>query len=186
MYINANLALCAAGSPHRCCNQALDRPAFGHTFGEVLCSFPSSASSPLAGLPHVQDFRPEAGVTAELQMIVHPEERVADFAKAGSDIISVHAEPAATVHLDRTINQVWLEHNVASHLFCLCSLAVCRLSQSIRYGWCYTQCSFTCLLPCGLALCAMFRSCQICLLHSSTDQRWPMICMQDTVCCPLH
>ena len=39
-------------------------------------------------------------------MIVHPEERVADFAKAGSDIISVHAEPAATVHLDRTINQV--------------------------------------------------------------------------------
>ena len=41
-------------------------------------------------------------------MIVHPEERVADFAKAGSDIISVHAEPAATVHLDRTINQVGL------------------------------------------------------------------------------
>ena len=40
------------------------------------------------------------------QMIVHPEERVADFAKAGSDIISVHAEPAATVHLDRTVNQV--------------------------------------------------------------------------------
>ncbi|DBA82966.1 TPA: hypothetical protein ACH3X1_006745 [Trebouxia sp. C0004] len=39
-------------------------------------------------------------------MIVHPEERVADFAKAGSDIISVHAEPAATVHLDRTINQI--------------------------------------------------------------------------------
>lgn len=44
-------------------------------------------------------------------MIVHPEERVADFAKAGSDIISVHAEPAATVHLDRTINQVWLALN---------------------------------------------------------------------------
>lgn len=43
---------------------------------------------------------------AFLQMIVHPEERVADFAKAGSDIISVHAEPAATVHLDRTIQQV--------------------------------------------------------------------------------
>lgn len=39
-------------------------------------------------------------------MIVHPEERVADFAKAGSDIISVHAEPAATVHLDRTIQQI--------------------------------------------------------------------------------
>ena len=39
-------------------------------------------------------------------MIVHPEDRVADFAKAGSDIISVHAEPSATVHLDRTIQQV--------------------------------------------------------------------------------
>ena len=55
----------------------------------------------------MQDFCPGDSVT-ELQMIVHPEERVADFAKAGSDIISVHAEPAATVHLDRTINQVWL------------------------------------------------------------------------------
>lgn len=41
-------------------------------------------------------------------MIVHPEERVADFAKAGSDIISIHAEPAATVHLDRTVNQVFM------------------------------------------------------------------------------
>ena len=101
----------------------------------------------------MQDFHSEDGVTAELQMIVHPEERVADFAKAGSDIISVHAEPAATVHLDRTINQVWLIHN----LFCLCSLAVCRLSQSTRYGWYYTQCSFTCLLPCGPALCTLFK-----------------------------
>lgn len=43
-------------------------------------------------------------------MIVHPEERVADFAKAGSDIISVHAEPAATVHLDRTVNQASIAH----------------------------------------------------------------------------
>ncbi len=57
---------------------------------------------------HLQGFNPEDNVTAGLQMIVHPEERVADFAKAGSDIISVHAEPAATVHLDRTINQVRL------------------------------------------------------------------------------
>jgi len=108
VYIIENSAFCTAGSPHCCCNQALDRPASGHTSGEVLCGFLSSASSPLAGLPHVQGFHPEDNVTAELQMIVHPEERVADFAKAGSDIISVHAEPAATVHLDRTINQVWL------------------------------------------------------------------------------
>lgn len=40
------------------------------------------------------------------QMIVEPEQRVADFAKAGADIISIHAEQSATIHLDRTINQV--------------------------------------------------------------------------------
>ena len=38
-------------------------------------------------------------------MIVEPEQRVADFAKAGADIISIHAEQSATIHLDRTINQ---------------------------------------------------------------------------------
>lgn len=41
-----------------------------------------------------------------VQMIVEPEQRVADFAKAGADIISVHAESAATIHLHRTINQI--------------------------------------------------------------------------------
>lgn len=39
-------------------------------------------------------------------MIVEPELRVADFAKAGADIISVHAEGAATIHLHRTLNQI--------------------------------------------------------------------------------
>eukprot|EP00218_Dolichomastix_sp_CCMP3274_P014767 CAMPEP_0170132862 /NCGR_PEP_ID=MMETSP0033_2-20121228/913_1 /TAXON_ID=195969 /ORGANISM="Dolichomastix tenuilepis, Strain CCMP3274" /LENGTH=266 /DNA_ID=CAMNT_0010368311 /DNA_START=18 /DNA_END=818 /DNA_ORIENTATION=+ len=39
-------------------------------------------------------------------MIVEPELRVADFAKAGADIISVHAEPAASIHLHRTVNQI--------------------------------------------------------------------------------
>jgi pentose-5-phosphate-3-epimerase len=39
-------------------------------------------------------------------MIVEPELRVADFAKAGADIISVHAEQASTIHLHRTLNQV--------------------------------------------------------------------------------
>ena len=55
-----------------------------------------------------------------VQMIVHPEERVADFAKAGSDIISVHAEPAATVHLDRTIQQVpaWQLYMAVTALSC--------------------------------------------------------------------
>ena len=40
-------------------------------------------------------------------MIVEPELRVADFAKAGADIISVHADPgASTIHLHRTVNQI--------------------------------------------------------------------------------
>lgn len=41
-----------------------------------------------------------------LQMIVEPELRVADFAKAGADIISIHAEQQSTIHLHRTVNQV--------------------------------------------------------------------------------
>jgi len=39
-------------------------------------------------------------------MIVEPELRVADFAKAGADIISIHVEGAATIHLDRVVNQI--------------------------------------------------------------------------------
>lgn len=39
-------------------------------------------------------------------MIVEPELRIPDFAKAGADIISVHAEQASTIHLHRTIGQV--------------------------------------------------------------------------------
>jgi len=39
-------------------------------------------------------------------MIVEPELRVADFAKAGADIISVHAEQTSTIHLHRTVNQI--------------------------------------------------------------------------------
>lgn len=40
------------------------------------------------------------------QMIVEPEQRVPDFIKAGADIVSVHCEQTATIHLHRTINQV--------------------------------------------------------------------------------
>lgn len=42
------------------------------------------------------------------RMIVEPDQRVADFAKAGSDIITVHAEQSATIHLHRLIGQVYL------------------------------------------------------------------------------
>jgi pentose-5-phosphate-3-epimerase len=38
-------------------------------------------------------------------MIVEPEQRVPDFIKAGADIVSVHCENAATIHLHRTVNQ---------------------------------------------------------------------------------
>lgn len=43
-----------------------------------------------------------------MQMIVEPEQRVADFAKAGADIISVHCEQSSTIHLDRVVNQVMI------------------------------------------------------------------------------
>lgn len=39
-------------------------------------------------------------------MIVEPELRVADFAKAGADIISVHAEQSSTTHLHRLVYQI--------------------------------------------------------------------------------
>jgi ribulose-phosphate 3-epimerase len=39
-------------------------------------------------------------------MIVEPERYVADFAKAGADIISVHAEASATIHLHRALGQI--------------------------------------------------------------------------------
>ena len=39
-------------------------------------------------------------------MIVEAEQRVPDFIKAGSDIVSIHVEPQASLHLDRGINQV--------------------------------------------------------------------------------
>jgi pentose-5-phosphate-3-epimerase len=57
-------------------------------------------------------------------MIVEPELRVADFAKAGADIISVHAETAATIHLHRTLNQVSREG----------SSSTCRTSTSSSSG----------------------------------------------------
>lgn len=46
----------------------------------------------------------------QAQMIVEPQARVADFAKAGADIISVHVESKATTHLDRVIHQVLSVH----------------------------------------------------------------------------
>lgn len=39
-------------------------------------------------------------------MIVEPEQRIPDFAKAGADIISVHAEQSSTIHLHRVVYQI--------------------------------------------------------------------------------
>lgn len=39
-------------------------------------------------------------------MIVEPDQRIPDFAKAGADIISVHCEQSSTIHLDRVVNQI--------------------------------------------------------------------------------
>lgn len=39
-------------------------------------------------------------------MIVEPEKYVADFAKAGADIITVHCEHSASVHLHRLLSQI--------------------------------------------------------------------------------
>ena len=61
-------------------------------FVRVLHSLPSH-TGPYVLLPY-------------LQMIVEPEQRVADFAKAGADIISVHAEQSSTIHLHRVINMI--------------------------------------------------------------------------------
>ncbi|KAM3230773.1 hypothetical protein ACQJBY_061138 [Aegilops geniculata] len=40
------------------------------------------------------------------QMIVEPEQRIPDFIKAGADIVSVHCEQTATIHLHRTVDQI--------------------------------------------------------------------------------
>ena len=52
---------------------------------------------------------------------------MADFAKAGADIISVHAEQAATIHLDRLVNQVRTCRRCCSCCCRCCSWRSCSL-----------------------------------------------------------
>ncbi|HIK09024.1 MAG TPA: ribulose-phosphate 3-epimerase [Oscillatoriaceae cyanobacterium M33_DOE_052] len=55
----------------------------------------------------VQAIRPVTTKPLDVHlMIVEPEKYVADFAKAGADIISVHAEHNASPHLHRTLCQI--------------------------------------------------------------------------------
>jgi ribulose-phosphate 3-epimerase len=55
----------------------------------------------------VQAIRPVTQKPLDVHlMIVEPEKYVEDFAKAGADIISVHAEHNASPHLHRTLGQI--------------------------------------------------------------------------------
>lgn len=55
----------------------------------------------------VQAIRPYTQKPLDVHlMIVEPEKYVEDFAKAGADIISVHAEHNASPHLHRTLGQI--------------------------------------------------------------------------------
>lgn len=55
----------------------------------------------------VEALRPVTDLPLDVHlMIVEPELRVPDFIKAGADIVSVHCEGAATIHLHRTLNQI--------------------------------------------------------------------------------
>ncbi len=55
----------------------------------------------------VEAIRPQTQKIIDVHlMIVEPEKYVADFAKAGADIISVHAEHNASPHLHRTLGQI--------------------------------------------------------------------------------
>jgi ribulose-phosphate 3-epimerase len=55
----------------------------------------------------VEAIRPHTKKVIDVHlMIVEPEKYVADFAKAGADIISVHAEHNASPHLHRTLGQI--------------------------------------------------------------------------------
>ena len=61
-----------------------------------------------------------------VQMIVEPDLRIPDFAKAGADIISVHAEQSSTIHLHRSLNMVRAGAPCASQLLCrVCGRMIC-------------------------------------------------------------
>lgn len=67
------------------------------------------------------------------QMIVEPEQRIPDFAKAGADIISVHAEQSSTTHLHRVVYQVRPSTLSARPV---ASMHACCSSTSMPSGYC--------------------------------------------------
>ena len=92
-------------------------------------------------------------------MIVEPEQRVADFAKAGADIISIHVEGAATIHLDRVVNQARKAparclHAPAGLCACCCRFAIrcCAWDPAIAGISAELHCTE---LPCLAAGCSL-------------------------------
>ncbi len=71
------------------------------------------------------------------RMIVEPEQRVADFIKAGSDIVSVHAEQSATIHLHRLVNNV--------SLMLAARVLMTTATRSAVQGVCYPLSAPSCL-----------------------------------------
>ena len=54
------------------------------------------------GAQMVRDIRPKTSLPLDCHlMVLHPETHIEDFARAGADVITVHAE--ACTHLDRTL-----------------------------------------------------------------------------------
>ena len=54
-----------------------------------------------------QAIRPHVQVPIDVHLMVEPVDAlIPQFAKAGADIISVHAEVASTIHLHRSLNQI--------------------------------------------------------------------------------
>ena len=57
------------------------------------------------GMPVIRSIRKESGLFFDVHlMMVKPERYIQEFAEAGADMITVHAE--ACTHLDRTIQQI--------------------------------------------------------------------------------
>jgi ribulose-phosphate 3-epimerase len=57
------------------------------------------------GAPVIQSIKKHTNLPLDVHlMIASPEKYIADYAEAGSDILTIH--PETTIHLDRTINEI--------------------------------------------------------------------------------
>lgn len=64
------------------------------------------------GAPIIKSLRPRTNLFFDVHLMVEaPERYIADFAEAGANLLTVHAE--ATTHLDRTLNEIRRHHMLA-------------------------------------------------------------------------